>query len=475
MLGAALLPHAPWGVNVPLWLVASAALTWLVTNPGQALMRRVVWLSAIPVVAFSLAFAWRDSDDLKILNGLMLFFAFGAMALESHRATVTARGNYLLRLFAVWYRFVEEFARLLTKGVAEHKESRAYLRLGGVLRGILIAAPALALFGALFASADPMFLDWLRRCVQFDPMTLFCSVFTFCVVTPLVGGLTAQVLLPAEPPKLTEPLPTVHAADLPQPAPRQPVVGAVEIVTALVLVDALFLAFVAVQARYFFGGAGRVHTVAGLTFADYARSGFYELTCVAALAVPWILGAKSLIRPAGPTLRKAFTIGSAVLLGCVAIVLVSAIERMRLYVDAYGLTELQFYTGIFMLWLSGAVALATWVVLARSQKTFLRSALYLAYGVAVAANFVNPDATIARRDLALGAKTDVAYLSELSLDAAPTIVSGIDKLPVKDRERLRAALSKNWRLTEDDLDWRSTNLSRVKYQSEIRRALFPSR
>ena len=54
------------------------------------------------------------------------------------------------------------------------------------------------------------------------------------------------------------------------------------------LLDALFLAFVAVQARYFFGGTQRL-ALLELTYAEYARRGFFELLAVAGLVVPLLL------------------------------------------------------------------------------------------------------------------------------------------------------------------------------------------
>ena len=59
----------------------------------------------------------------------------------------------------------------------------------------------------------------------------------------------------------------------------------------------MFLAFIVVQLRYFFGGAAQVEVVPGLTYADYARRGFFELVplgvrdylIIAGLACLWAL------------------------------------------------------------------------------------------------------------------------------------------------------------------------------------------
>ena len=49
----------------------------------------------------------------------------------------------------------------------------------------------------------------------------------------------------------------------------------------LTLLDALFLAFVIVQLAVLFGGHDRVLRTTGLTYAEYARSGFWQLLAVA--------------------------------------------------------------------------------------------------------------------------------------------------------------------------------------------------
>ncbi len=59
---------------------------------------------------------------------------------------------------------------------------------------------------------------------------------------------------------------------------------------------ALFAAFVIVQLRYFFGGDALVQATAGMSYADYARRGFFELVTVSALVLPVLLSANALLR-----------------------------------------------------------------------------------------------------------------------------------------------------------------------------------
>ena len=80
------------------------------------------------------------------------------------------------------------------------------------------------------------------------------------------------------------------------PRPRVVSLGIVEVGVVLGLLDLLFLTFVVIQVRYLFGGAGHVAATAGLTYAEYARHGFFELVTVTALALPLLLLAHWLLR-----------------------------------------------------------------------------------------------------------------------------------------------------------------------------------
>ena len=51
--------------------------------------------------------------------------------------------------------------------------------------------------------------------------------------------------------------------------------------TVLAALDLLFLLFVALQARWLFGGAGVIEATTGLTVSEYARRGFFELVTAA--------------------------------------------------------------------------------------------------------------------------------------------------------------------------------------------------
>jgi hypothetical protein len=202
-------------------------------------------------------------------------------------------------------------------------------------------------------------------------------------------------------------------------------------VIILGLLDVLFLSFVIVQFRYFFGGAARIQAVAGLTYAEYARSGFFELVGVAALVLPLLLAAHWLLRKEKARDERVFRILAGTQIALLFVMMVSALQRMRLYQREYGLTELRIYTTVFMEWLAAVFIWFAMTVLRGRRERFTFGAVvagFLAIGALLA---VNPDRLIARVNVEhaiAGRDFDAAYAASLSADAVPELISSLPRL-----------------------------------------------
>ena len=104
----------------------------------------------------------------------------------------------------------------------------------------------------------------------------------------------------------------------------------------------------------------------------------------------------------------------------------SALHRMGLYVDAYGLTQDRIYATAMLLWAGATLGWLGVTVLRSRAERFAFGAMVSAFAVLGALNFVNPDAMVVRVNLARaesGQELDVAYLATLSADAAPALAS----------------------------------------------------
>lgn len=257
-----------------------------------------------------------------------------------------------------------------------------------------------------------------------------------------------------------------------QPAAGGFSLGAVEVGVVLGLLNVLFACFVAVQFRYFFGGAARVMSITELTYAEYARRGFFELTWVAGLVLPLLLITHALLRKDQPVAARIFRPLAGAQVALLFIIMASAVARMRLYQSEYGLTELRLYTTAFMLWLGLVFVWFTWTVLVRSSRQrFACGALVAAFVTVGLLHLLNPDAYIVRANAAharAGRSFDTVYAASLSADAVPALLSALPSLSRDERCLVARELSANpLQQRASGEDWRAWSLARWRARRAV--------
>lgn len=275
-----------------------------------------------------------------------------------------------------------------------------------VLRSVAVTVVLLGVFGLLFASADTVFATYLPRADV--------GLLPARVVVSLLVALAAAAL--------------AHLATAPPPWAALPVrrrrparLG--EWLLPVVALDALVLAFVGVQVGALLGGNRHVLETAGLTYAQYARSGFAQLVAATALTLLVVAVAARCAPRAAHRDRVLTSAALGVLcLGTLGVV-VSALRRIDLYVDAFGLTRLRLLAVVAELTMAAVLVLVV-VAGVRWRGTWLPRAVVVVTSVAaLGLAAVNPDALILRHNTTAELETpvDVAYLQGLSDDAVPAM------------------------------------------------------
>jgi hypothetical protein len=446
----------PWGINAPLWTALFLGAAIFLIYGASPQPPAAVAIAATGALIASAGLAWRASPVLVTLDVLLLLFFLASLALSVRGVRIWATGllHVVAALLFTALLAVPGMFQLLFMDVRwrELRPGKAGQRAWVVARGLLIAFPALLVFGLLLTSADEAFAKLLADVFRIDlSLVLSHTLLTLLLIFPIAGVLRAML----------------YGASLPEFArPSFLRLGAAELNIAIGLVDVLFAAFVAVQFRYFFGGAALVAVAPKLTYAQYARHGFFELVWVVALVVPMLLIADWLIDRTHTRGLNAFRLLAFVQVLLVGVILVSAWRRMHLYVNEYGLTELRVYTTAFMLWLAALLVCFIATVLTGHRAQFLVGALAAGVAVVVGLHAVNPDDLIVRTNVARAASgvraLDAPYARSLSADAAPALIAAFPRLvPCGARDLLRV---------DDDVraeDWRSWNVSRVQAKEAI--------
>jgi len=459
IVGDQLLGVMPWGLNMALGTTALVATgVWLIRRHKIKPGPDAAWL-AITALLLGFAFLRRDAQPLDGFDALALIGTL-AMAAASVQGEVIAR----------WYPF-DGIRGVVTASLAsivggvqlifsdiQWRELPQEDRLRNLRRaflGVLIAAPVLIIFAALFASADPVFGTVLSNLFNFNAEAVIRHTFFICFWGFLVAGYFRWSLL-------GRPLHGVTPT-------LKPLQSVVPLATALGLVDLLFLLFVVVQVRYFFGGSGVVQETSGLTYADYARRGFFELMTASMLVLPILLGAEALVHTGTAPQLRVFRQLAGLLLTLLSVVMISALQRMRLYVAAFGLSAQRLYATAFLFLLIGVLAWFAWTVLRGRRERFVFGALMQGLAVLAGLHVVNPDAYIVNHNLNRpGAERpfDAKYAVTLGGDAVPPLLSALPRLGADDRCIVVRGLLKRWDTAE--VDWRTWNWSRAGARALVR-------
>jgi hypothetical protein len=479
ILADPLLRNHPWGLGLLVWMAAFAVVVLLlVRQSGRPLSREsTAWLAV--AVLFAAALSWRDADLLQFFDVLAMLTALVLLAMSIGAIPVPSLALARVRdLIRAAFGTGLDVATGVLPVVVRDAELHTSLRPsndGSVRRfakAALITAPILVVFTLLLAQADPVFGSFFTF-PELDVERIVSHVVIAGFFAWVVAGWLRRALL-------TQP----RASDTPA-IPLPLTLGTTDVTLALGALVALFAAFVVVQIGWLFGGEALVLRTTGLSYADYARRGFFELTAVATLLLAVLLGAQALIPASdGRTLRRfqRLAVPLIVLLGAM---MFSAGARMRLYLQYYGISTDRLYASAFMIWLAIVFVWFAFTVLRSRPRTFAAGLVVSGLAVLLTLNFLNPDALVARANLARGETVrtgaggrDLRYLATLGGDAMPALVTALttpevaaDSAAVADRCGAAHIVLDRWtgkRGARISQSWTQWNVARSRAKGAVR-------
>ncbi len=454
LLGDHLVRARLWGFNVTLGLIAvagTAAALWRGRRPDLD-EHRAAW----PWLAAAFFAAMWTVRDAPLLLGANLLAALALSSLPLVPGpTLGAAGaveTIMAPARAAWHAALGVF-RLAPEMRPWVHQALGATRATSVAVGLLLALPAVLVFGSLFASADPVFGAAVSSLFNVDLGPLASHVFVALALAWVIAGYLWALASPPRPYAIPH---------------LQPGLTSLAVLTGLGAVAFVFVAFVATQAGSLFGGEAFIREQTGLTYAEYARRGFFQMIVASALSLPLVYAAPFAIGE--PTNgRDAISLKSflAVQLALTGLVLASALWRMGLYVRAYGLTEDRLYGTAVMLWIGATIAVFARTVLRNRPAGAAFGSVVAAVVLLAGLNLANPQALIARHNLAHPGPrgADVAHLARLGGDAVPLLVSRLDDVALERRCTLAKELVR--RHARSDGDWRGWNLARASARNAV--------
>ncbi len=325
------------------------------------------------------------------------------------------------------------------RAATDRADLRRVVRIGVALA---VAALMLLVFGGLLAGADPVFgrlMDAISPSLDEDAVRW---VVLFGFGTIAMAGICF----------LARSAPTP-----PAPATRRRLRG-LEWTIPVGMLVLLFTAFVAVTLTTMFGGDAYVQATAGVTYAEYARGGFWQLLAVTLLALLVIIAAAR-FAPVDSALQRRCKRGLLVALTLLTLVVVaSATHRMVLYQQAYGHTVLRLLVLTFELWLGLAFVLVTASVLRlRGPGADPGDGRHRASPRCWRSRCSNPEGLVTARRTSTGSRRRGRSTRTTSSTLSADALGALDALPDPQRSCIESEILDG--VGGDD--WRSANLTRA--------------
>jgi Domain of unknown function (DUF4153) len=444
----------PPGLGLTLGAIAAATALTLVTHPRRVAIPFIV--SALAISGFLVVRASPVLEIVDVLATAALLIAGATFASSGEPAKTTVRGYVSRAVVAPVAAIPHAVASLTGPPARLTRPGGRWLR--PALRAVAWTSPIVVVLVLLFGSADPVFARYAGT-----PLRLTPDAWPAHVIEVGAGAFVLAVLLavPARSPAVAG----VVRSGAPISVPLR---TSVEWKVPLIATAIVFGGFVAVQFTVFFGGRTHVLEQQGLTFAAYARSGFWQLLAAAAIAAAVIAAAWSALpEPPSTRDRRTFAALSVTVIALVMVVLVSAFRRLALYEQAFGFTWPRLLGHIAVVVLAALLVCGVIAVVTGRAAWLPTAALIVAVVVTLGVNAIDPERFMAERNLArgsTGASLDVGELGGLSADAIPPIVEALPSLP----RDVRVSVERRLACARDELrdaaghGWASYDVSRAR-------------
>ncbi len=290
-------------------------------------------------------------------------------------------------------------------------------RIGSVLLGIACAVPALLIIVPLLTDADAAFKN-LLQILTFDSLgeILLSILLGFAIFLLLFGqSFTARYSIR-------------EAEEKPQTSKGiEPI-----ILTAFgCVISLVYVLYLVSQLAYFF------HAFSGLlpsdyTVAEYARRGFFEMATVCLINLGMVMAVLLMVRKKEGKEPLSARLFSLFLCVFSLLLIATAMSKMFLYIDSFGMTRLRILTSVFMVFLA-VVFCAVGVRLFVRKLPYMKIALVAAVLLTAVMGFADLDRVVAKYNVE-------AYLSG-TLDSID-----MDALYMLHSDSIVPYV---WRLTED--------------------------
>ena len=355
------------GLNVSLFTALFGSLTALYFKSKGISMSREGWFWFAMLQLTGLSFALWQNTGFEVWRALFLFCFAVYWVIVSTKMPLRGRTSdwlpldFLNVLLGVSFRHFGSHYRSLA--ALRQNKSRTMAQAGPIILGIVFSLLLLAFVLPLLLTADSgafgalmggLVTAWQSIMLQYAELVfkLILAIPTASYLFGLIAGSTHEAKVQDNRLKAAESsLATLRIMPLPT------------VLTVMGVLSAVYLAFIFSQTTYFFSAFFGERAVGTMTYAEFARRGFFELATIAVINL-CVMSCGNLTSTILRSQSLALRMLNILLSALTLLLIATAFSKMILYVDTFGLTMPRLLPLIFMVLLSvicfAIIALQKW-------------------------------------------------------------------------------------------------------------------
>lgn len=461
------------GVSLTIFMIGVFTLLIYILKEKNAFSKHQAWLFAVPIFLLSFRFFLSSNNVLGFFNFYLIILLFVGMTLllankeETNWASLGFLGMIVSTIFMPVKYFNKPYQWVFYKCKFK-KESQILANVKKVLIGLFLSLPLLLIIISLLSSADMVFSEMLsffptllrqffvnivlKDFTAIFTITLFVGTYTFSYIYHLFGQDKKKDASMQESSLRTE-------AKNPKTY-----IDPIILMTVLVMVDMIYLLFSLIQFSYLFGGG--THTLPlELSYAEYARRGFFELLLVTMInfsIMLFIIYFSDFQRKATANILKTLLFAMGIF---TYVMLYSSFYRMGLYEQKYGYTYLRVFVYFFLFVESvSLIGTLAYIVCPKFNLFKMYFVIFLVFYIGL--NYINIDSMIAKKNIDRYFKEthdiDIHYLQSLPYDAVPQITRLLKADDAAIVNQTKEYLEEVKKDLQDTRDWQEFNLSEYR-------------
>jgi hypothetical protein len=461
------------GVSYPIFVILLYVYMWIYAKDQMNNQSRFTWLLLGTILLLTMTYLLFNNPFFHALNLVVipaLIFLHMTLLLSYRQldwGSIRIAANALDHLIPQTFRHWPTAVTILKSSLLRQMGDRHKHVLGKVMIGLAIALPLLIIITKLLASADGVFNQLMSTIPDWMGNLSFGEGIARLIWTCLIGLFLFGYLWGFREPRKVESDQDGQMESVDTGNNKIRKIDPIIIVTVLISINLVYVLFVVVQFSYLFGGLEGV-LPEGSSYAEYARSGFFELVVVS--LINFIIMLVTLVCGGDAHgLLKKFNNGMLyILVGCSGIMLYSAYMRLVLYEQVYGYTYIRFLVHAFMLYL-GLLLIIAGLRIRLQSFPIAKAYIVISLVAYVIMNYVGMDRIIAAKNIERfrdSGKIDTAYLRDLSTDATALLI----RFSKEEHPAMESGLRRNLaNLSRDNRAWPSFNLSRYRAERALER------